>query len=103
MNSIDEALLSLKDELNSQPEVKEYLELKKQVLENKEIIFLEKEVRTHQKEMCKNKDNDEIYLKEKSLYESKLEELNKNPLYINYLQAKEEVLHLLMEVRDQLQ
>lgn len=103
MNKIDEALLDVKNEILSLPEMKEFLSLKALIEQDKEIQRLDKEIHEHQKAMCKAKDDDEIYFKEKKLYEDGLKLLNENPLYQNYLIARENARELLLEVKEQLQ
>ena len=49
--------------------------------------------------MCKNKDNNEIYFKEKALYEELKNKLESNPILINYQIAKEEVFSLLVDIK----
>ncbi len=77
--------------------------LKKQIEENKEIQELDKEVRKHQKAMCQNKDNDDIYLKEKELYETLLAKLESHPLYQNYIIAKQDAEDVLLEIKENLE
>lgn len=103
MNKLDEALLNVKNEILSLPEMKEFLSLKASIEKDDEIQKIDKEIRLHQKAMCKAEDNDEVYLKEKELYENNLKLLNENPLYQNYLIARENVKELLLEVKEQLQ
>lgn len=102
MNDIDYLLLEVKDILYKEPIVQEYFSLKKEIEENKELIELDKSVRHHQRMMCSNLENDDIYLKEKSLYEEELSRMNNHPLVVNFNNIKEEVLVLLKEVRDSL-
>lgn len=103
MNKFDEALLNVKNEILSLPEMKEFLSLKKLIEHDDEIQRLDKETRAHQKAMCQAENDDETYYKEKKLYEDGLEKLNSNPLYQNYLQARENAKELLLEVKEQLQ
>ena len=99
MNNIDELLSSLKDELYNEDCVKEYLYYKKIVENDPSIKELDELVRFHQKEMCRNMDNDDAYFKEKSIYEELKAKFDKNPILINYQIAKEEVFSLLVDIK----
>ncbi|MCR5332606.1 MAG: YlbF family regulator [Bacilli bacterium] len=103
MKSVDEALLDVKEELFSLPLIQEYLHVKSQIENDEYLVKLDKEVREHQKKMCENVQNDEVYLKEKTLFETKDNKLKDNPLYQNYLSLKEEVVALLEQIKDSLQ
>lgn len=100
MNKIEELLKEVKDKLNDEPCVKEYFRLKEVIDNDKELQELDKKMRLHQKEMCEHQDNDEIYFKEKELYESYLTKIESNPIYINFNEVKKEVNALLIEMRD---
>ena len=99
MNNIDELLSSLKQELYNEECVKEYFYYKKIVDNDPSIKELDEQVRFHQKEMCRNKDNDEAYFKEKVIYEELKQKLDNNPVLINYQIAKEEVFSLLVDIK----
>ena len=47
--------------------------------------------------------NDEIYFKEKEIYESKLNQYNNHPLIINFNNTKDEVAALLQQIEQILQ
>ena len=100
MNKIEELLEEVKDKLNDEPCVKEYFRLKEIIDNDKELQELDKNMRLHQKEMCEHQDNDEIYFKEKELYESYLTKIESNPIYVNFNEVKKEVNALLIEMRD---
>lgn len=102
MDKIEEKLQEVKTQLFNNPSVKEYFRLKDIVENDKTIKELNNLIKLHQKLMCQNKNNDEIYFKEKELYETNLKLLESNPIYINYNEIKEEVNSLLVEVRDTL-
>ena len=99
MSKIDELISSLKDELFNEECVKTFLFYKKLVDENEELKALDSEVKFHQKEMCKNKENNELYLKEKALYEEAKSRFDNNPILINYQIAKDEVFSLLVDIK----
>ena len=99
MNKIDELLSSLKKELYNEECVKEYFYYKKLVENDPGIKVLDEQVRFHQKEMCKNKDNDEIYFKEKEIYEELKKQFDSNPVLINYQIVKDEVFSLLVDIK----
>lgn len=103
MKSVEEALLDVKEELYKDPLIQEYFRLKSIIENDKNLTLLDKEVREHQKKMCENMSNEEIYLKEKALYEKKNEELLSNPIYQNYQSVKEEVVSLLNQIKESLQ
>jgi len=99
MNNIDELLSSLKEELFNEDCVKEYFYYKNLVEKDASLKELDEQVRFHQKEMCKNKDNNEIYFKEKAIYEDLKSQLDNNPILINYQIAKDEVFSLLVDIK----
>ena len=99
MNNIDEHLSSLKEELFNEDCVKEYFYYKYLVEKDATLKELDEQVRFHQKEMCKNKDNNEIYFKEKAIYEDLKSQLDNNPILINYQIAKDEVFSLLVDIK----
>ena len=100
MNNIETLLKEVSDKLFNYPCVKEYFRLKDIIENDEKISSLEKEVREHQKLMCEHQNEDERYFKEKELYESKLAELQANPIIQNFEEVKKEVNALLNEVRD---
>ena len=99
MNKIDELLSSLKEELLSEECVKEYFCYKNLLENDASIKELDEQVRFHQKEMCRNKDNDEVYFKEKTKYEELKDKLDNNPVLVNYKIAKDEVFSLLVDIK----
>ena len=99
MSNFDELLSSLKKELFNEDCVKEYFYYKKIVDNDPSIKELDEQVRFHQKEMCKNKNNDEIYFKEKAIYEELKEKFDNNPVLINYQIARDEVFSLLVDIK----
>ena len=99
MHNIDEPLSSLKEELFNEDCVKEYFYYKNLVEKDASLKELDEQVRFHQKEMCKNKDNNEIYFKEKAIYEDLKSQLDNNPILINYQIAKDEVFSLLVDIK----
>ena len=99
MNNFDELLSSLKKELFNEDCVKEYFYYKKIVDNDPSIKELDEQVRFHQKEMCKNKNDDELYFKEKAIYEELKEEFDNNPALINYQIARDEVFSLLVDIK----
>ena len=103
MIKVDDALLDVKKELYSEPIIKEYFRLLDLIKNDENLTKLDTDMRKHQKAMCENMDNDEVYKKEKEAYEACLNQINSNPLYLNFLNVKEEVFNLLNEVKDTLQ
>ena len=100
MNDIDKLLNEVCDKLNDEECVKEYFRLKHIIEEDKQLKELDQKIRFHQKEMCKHENNDEIYFREKELYEKYLKELESNPIYMNFMEVKKEVSALLIDMRD---
>ena len=98
MNDIDKLLKEVEDKINEEECIKEYFRLKKIIEEDNELNALDKDIRFHQKEMCKHEDDDEIYFKEKKLYEDGLAKLEANPIYANFVEIKKEVNALLKEI-----
>ena len=103
MSRIEELLKEVSDQLNEEPCVKEYFRLKQVIENDKELVELDKLVREHQTLMCKAQDIDEVYFKEKDLYEAYLNQLNNNPVYQNFEEVKKEVNTLLKEMKDYLE
>lgn len=99
MTNLDVVLSEFKKELLNEPCVKEYFYYKNLVENDESIKKLDEEVPFHQKEMCKNKDNNEVYFKEKALYEELKNKLDSNPILVNYKIAKEEVFSLLVDIK----
>ena len=99
MSNLDKVLNEFKDELFNEGCVKEYFYYKNLVENDESIKELDEEVRFHQKEMCKNKDNNEKYFEEKALYEELKNKLDSNPILVNYQIAKEEVFSLLVDIK----
>ena len=100
MSNFDELLSSLKEELYNEDCVKQYFYYKNLVENDKSIKALDEEMRLHQKEMCRNKDNNEVYFKEKELYEEFKNKLENNPIVVNYKIAKDEVFSLLVDIKN---
>ena len=100
MNNIDELLSSFKEELFNEDSVKEYFYYKELVKKDDSLKQLDEEIRFHQKEMCRNKDNNEIYFKEKEIYEALKNKFDSNPVLINYQIAKDEVFSLLVDIKN---
>lgn len=100
MNNIEQLLEEVKTELYNEDLVKEFFRLKQIIENDSEINSLSKEVNFHQRKMCENQNNDEIYFKEKALYEEALNKLENNPIYINFQEVKSEINKLLIDIRD---
>ncbi len=100
MNKIDELISSISDDLKQEECVKQYFYYKNIVKNDEELKKLDSDVRFHQKEMCKNKNNPEVFEKEKALYEELKDKLDNNPILINYQIAKDEVFSLLVDIKN---
>lgn len=103
MNDFEKILFESKNLLLNNETVKEYFRLKEAFQNDLELQKLDSEVRLHQKKMCENENNDEIYFKEKKIYEEKSKELNENPIVVDFLQIKQEVQELLKQVQEVLE
>ena len=100
MDNVETLLKEVSEKLFNYPCVKEYFRLKEIIENDKELSSLEKEVRQHQKLMCEHQNDDEVYFKEKELYETKLAQLEANPIIQNFEEVKKEVNALLNEVKE---
>ena len=100
MDNVETLLKEVSEKLFNYPCVKEYFRLKEIIENDKELSSLEKEVRKHQKLMCEHQNEDEVYFKEKDIYETKLAKLEANPIIQNFEEVKKEVNALLNEVRE---
>lgn len=100
MNNLEELLKEVNEEILEQECVQEFFRLKKAIEQDKEIKELDESVRFHQRKMCENQNNDELYFKEKALYEECLQKLESNPIYSNFMEVKKEVNALLLDIRD---
>lgn len=99
MTNFDELLESLKKELFNEQCVKDYFYYKNIIENDASIKELDNEIKFHQKEMCKNKDNNEKYFEEKTIYEELKNKFDNNPVLINYQIAKDEVFSLLVDIK----
>ena len=100
MDKLDKLLEEFKEVLNNEECVKEYFYYKNLVDNDTTIKSLDEQIRFHQKEMCKHKSNDEIYFKERAIYENLKNQLDNNPVLINYQIAKDEVFSLLVDIKN---
>ena len=101
--NVNEALFELKEQLINEPIVKEYFRLLSLIENDEQLSILDKEIKFHQKLMSTNINNDEIYFKDKEIYESKLNKYNNHPLIINFNNTKDEVAALLQQIEQILQ
>lgn len=102
MINLDELISSINDELKQEESIKQYFYYKNIIENDKDLKQLDIDVRFHQKEMCKNKNNPEVYAKEKVIYEDLKNKLDNNPILINYQIAKEEVYSILVDIKNAL-
>lgn len=100
MNNLDELISSITDELKEEECVKQYFSLKNKIENDETLKQIDSDMRFHQKEMCKNKKNPEVFAKEKAQYEELKNKLENNPILINYQIAKDEVYSLLVEIKN---
>ena len=88
MNKTDEALEKLASELNSLPEVQEFLSLKESLEKNKELKEMRLEIARLTSE-GKKEEHDNL-----------LKVYNSHPLVVNYQTTREEVYNLLRQIKD---
>ena len=100
MTDLEKNLQEVSQILSNEPLVKEYLSLKNQIENSKELSSLKAEIVTHEKAMTLNMNNDEIYFKEKAIYEELKAKFDNNPLVINFSNVSEELSSLLNEVKN---
>ena len=100
MNNLDELISSINDELKQEECVKQYFYYKNIIENDESLKQLDIEMRFHQKEMCKNKNNPEVYSKEKTLYEELKNKFDNNPVLINYQIVKDEVYSILVDIKN---
>ena len=100
MDKLDKLLEEFKEDLHNEECVKEYFYYKNLVDNDTTIKMLDEQIRFHQKEMCKHKNNDEMYFKERAIYENLKNQLDNNPVLINYQIAKDEVFSLLVDIKN---
>ena len=100
MNNIDELVSSIKSELANEECVQNYFYYKKLVESDSTLSKLDEEMRLHQKQMCRNKEDNDLYFKEKTIYEELRKKIDENPILINYQIAKDEVFSLLVDIKN---
>lgn len=100
MSNLDSLLKDVEQEILNEECVQHYFYYKNIIKNDKELKALDEEMKFHQKEMCKNKNNEKVYQKEKSLYDELKIKFESNPVLINYQIAKEEVMSLLTEIKE---
>jgi len=100
MSKIDDLILSISEELKQEECVKQYFYYKNIIENDKELKTLGEQMKFHQKEMCKNKNNPDVYNKEKALFEEYKNKIDNNPILMNYQIAKDEVFSLLVDIKN---
>lgn len=99
MDKIDSLLKDIKKDLSNDPTIKEYVHLRNIIQNDEYLLSLEKDIKKHQRAMCELRHNEEIFSKEKALYEKASQEFDANPIVKNYQIAKEEAFNLLNEIK----
>lgn len=97
-NDIDHQLNEVKTLINEEPIVQEFFKLRDDIIHNQELKEISRIMHEHQKEMSLHVNNEEIYFREKKLYEEYYQKYHNHPLILNYDYIKEEVYNLLMQV-----
>ena len=88
MTNIDEALKTLKAELDNSSVIKEYLRLK-------EVIENDEDLKSMRKEIARLTNENK-----KEEHDALLEIYNSHPIVVNYQLAREEVVSLLSQIKD---
>ena len=99
MTEVDKLLQNAKENLYQNEVVKEYFRLAEIIKNDAELLSLEQNMKVHERGMTLNMDNDEVYFKEKELFEKYKSEIEHNPIYIDFKNVEEEVFALLLEVK----
>ena len=99
MTEVDKLLQNAKENLYQNEIVKEYFRLAEIIKNDAELLSLEQNMKVHERGMTLNMDNDEVYFKEKELFEKYKLEIEQNPIYIDFKNVEEEVFALLLEVK----
>lgn len=100
MSEIDSLLILIKEDINKEPCVQEYLRLKNVIENDSELKKLSEDIKFYQKEMCKNHHNSRLYQENKKIYDSLVQKYNSHPICINYELAKEELKNFLLEIKE---
>ena len=98
LDKVDEIINYIKET----SEYKDYLFLKDKVSKNNKINNLIEEVRTIEKELVKLEVNNKDITDLEKEYNSKLEELNKIPLYKDYVDTVEKLDNIYQDIKDRL-
>lgn len=93
-----EAALKLHKDLLDQAEIKAYQVYEQAVLSHPEIASLEEELKAMQQEMILKKGKNEDYSELEDTYNKKMQQFVNHPLVVNYMNTKEDVNSLLLEV-----
>lgn len=101
-NELKNQIDKVKKLLNSHPDVIEYNALAKEVKSSSYIKEKEELLKNMQKELVHltNENNLENYEITKKKYQTLKKEFDEYPLYANYLQAKEKVNDLLVQISE---
>lgn len=99
-NDIKEQVLKIKNILLSDPKIKEFLKLKEEVKNNKEILEYQDKIRTLQKKMTTNVMDKEKYEVAKKEYLEVLDQYQNHPLVYNYIKLSEEIKDILLEIKE---
>lgn len=101
-NELNLQLEKVKELIKNHPDVIEYNALAKQVNESSFIKEKEELLKNMQKSLVHltNDNNNVEYEVEKAKYQQLKKEFDEYPLYSNYLQAKERVNNLLIQVSE---
>lgn len=103
MSDVKSSLQELKSELISLPLMQEFLRLRKLLHQDETISKLQIELKEAQKKLSKSVYDDGQYFACKKVYDSLNAKLHSNPLYVDYLELRSEVVSLLQEIKDQLE
>ncbi len=100
--TLDILINQFRSELSSLPLIQEYNTLAKQMKENEEITTLQSELKHLQVKMVMARQNKKMEEFEnlKKEYDEKNSRYQNHPLFVNYLNLKNEVNELMQEISD---
>lgn len=100
MNSIDFCLNKVHKELFSNSLVVDFFNTRNCINNNIELQEIIDKMHYHQKRMSLSMENEELYKKEKELYEIYQSSYNSHPLIVNYNFLQTEIYNLLSQIAD---
>lgn len=99
-SELDKKVSVLKEEFYNTDEVKEYLQIKKQIEENTYLNSLKKELFKLQKDISLSMADESKHSSLVNEYKNKLQEYNSHPLIMMYNNSYEVVESLILNIKD---